>query len=125
MLAPDVVRALLAWQLVQEREAEEWEVSTPAYIATAVDGSPLHPERLTRSFDQMRKLAGLRPTRLHDLRHAYATKLLEEGVPMTVVSKLLGHADIRTTVNTYGHVDVAGGLEVSDRMVATLEIGMG
>ena len=34
----------------------------------------------------------------HDFRHAYATRLLEGGTPLPVVSKLLGHSDIRTTM---------------------------
>jgi integrase len=40
----------------------------------------------------------------HSLRHAAATLLLEEGVPMRVVSELLGHADTRTTAQVYSHV---------------------
>jgi site-specific recombinase XerD len=38
------------------------------------------------------------------LRHAAATILLEEGVPMKVVSELLGHANVRTTQEIYSHV---------------------
>lgn len=40
----------------------------------------------------------------HSLRHATATILLEQGVPMKVVSELLGHADMRTTSEIYSHV---------------------
>ncbi|HEY5847034.1 MAG TPA: site-specific integrase [Microlunatus sp.] len=120
LLAPEVVAALLRWQLVQEEEADQLGVPRPAYVATAADGSPLHPERLTRTFQQLRKLVGLRPVRLHDLRHGYASKLLKEGVPMAVVSMMYGHADIRTTVNIYGHLDVTEGLEAADLAVSEL-----
>jgi integrase len=37
-------------------------------------------------------------------RHTFATRLLEEGVSLKVVTDLLGHEDISTTGNTYSHV---------------------
>jgi site-specific recombinase XerD len=40
----------------------------------------------------------------HSLRHATATLLLEEGVPMKVVAELLGHSSTRITEDTYSHV---------------------
>jgi integrase/recombinase XerD len=41
-----------------------------------------------------------------DRRHAYATRALRDGVPIEVVSKLLGHASITTTAAVYGHLTV-------------------
>jgi integrase len=40
----------------------------------------------------------------HWWRHTAATRLLRNGVPIEVVSKLLGHADITTTSAVYGHL---------------------
>lgn len=40
----------------------------------------------------------------HNLRHTYATRLFEKGVPIKTVQALLGHADIKTTQNIYIHV---------------------
>ena len=37
----------------------------------------------------------------HMLRHTYATRCIESGMSAVVLSKLLGHADIETTLNTY------------------------
>jgi len=40
----------------------------------------------------------------HQLRHSYATGLLRRGVPVEVVSKLLGHRHVTTTIDTYAHL---------------------
>jgi integrase/recombinase XerD len=42
----------------------------------------------------------------HQFRHSYATDLLRRGVPAEVVQKLLGHASISTTIDTYSHLDI-------------------
>jgi integrase len=43
-------------------------------------------------------------TRFHDLRHTAASLLLGEGVPVPVVSQLLGHADSSITLKVYAHL---------------------
>jgi integrase len=39
----------------------------------------------------------------HDLRHSYATWLVSDGVPINVISRLMGHEQITTTLNRYTH----------------------
>jgi integrase len=49
--------------------------------------------------------AGLLPdTTFHDLRHTFASTALGEGVPVSEVSRWLGHKSITTTVDLYGHL---------------------
>lgn len=53
-----------------------------------------------------RAAAGLRKTpRIHDLRHTHASILLSRGAQLFAVSRRLGHKDIQTTANIYGHLD--------------------
>ena len=39
--------------------------------------------------------------KLHDLRHTFATRCIENGIPMKVVQQWLGHSDYQTTANIY------------------------
>ena len=48
--------------------------------------------------------ANLPHMRFHDLRHTAATLLITRGVNIKVVSEMLGHADVATTMRIYAHV---------------------
>lgn len=48
--------------------------------------------------------AGLSRLRFHDLRHLFATHNLQRGEHLKVVSEILGHADVGTTLDLYSHV---------------------
>ena len=42
-------------------------------------GRPIYPQRVTEAFARLRETAGIRPGRLHDVRHTDATHLLTRG----------------------------------------------
>jgi integrase len=69
-----------------------------------VAGEPLHPDAVSKRFGLLVGRAGVRRIRLHDLRHTAATLLLEQVVPLKVVSERLGHSSIRVTADAYQHV---------------------
>jgi integrase len=57
-----------------------------------------------RSFKPLLKKAGLPDIRFHDLRHTFATLMLQNGEHPKVVQEMLGHATIAITMDTYSHV---------------------
>ena len=65
--------------------------------------------------------AGLRPVRLHDLRHGAASLMLGAGVPMAIVSKMLRHSSIGITVDTYHHLDPDTARAASDAIGQLLD----
>jgi integrase len=80
----------------------QWQASN--YLFTTPDGSPLHPDWLTRRFRRLVTLSGLPPVRLHDLRHGAASLALAAGADLKTVQALLGHASIVLTADTYTSV---------------------
>lgn len=50
------------------------------------------------------KLANIKVIRLHDFRHSFASWLLSLGLPITVISKRMRHANIEETLKTYIHL---------------------
>lgn len=61
----------------------------------------LTPRNVERSFVRIAMKAGLDGCNFHSLRHTYATRMFELGVPINVVSKLLGHAKASITSDIY------------------------
>jgi integrase len=62
------------------------------------------PRNVKRKLDALLKAAKLPHYRVHDLRHFCASLLLAQGVPLKVVSDLLGHTRISVTANLHTHV---------------------
>jgi integrase len=67
-------------------------------------GTPLDSRNVTHALQARLVAAGLPRQRFHDLRHACATLLLEQGEELAVVSRVLGHADLSTTADVYAHL---------------------
>jgi integrase len=92
--------------LKQHKQECEWLFCTSK-------GSTINVNNLRcRSWKKLLRKAGLpSTTRIHNVRHSAATLLLSKGVPVKVVSEMLGHADSPITLSVYAHVlpDMQGG----------------
>jgi integrase len=73
---------------------------------------------------KVRERAGLPEVRLHDLRHSFASVALEAGNSLAMIGKLLGHADVKTTLR-YAHLAddplKAAARKISDSIGASME----
>lgn len=59
---------------------------------------------ISTRFGRLCKKLGIRGVRFHDLRHTAATRMIESGISIVAVSKILGHSDIKMTMR-YAHPD--------------------
>jgi integrase len=74
------------------------------YVLTTANNTPIRPRNLQNTFDSILDKASINHNGLHVLRHTFASMLFKKGVDVKTVSELLGHADVRTTYNTYIHL---------------------
>lgn len=84
-------------------------------------GRLIEPTNYNRALTKALKDAGLPHRRIHDLRHSFATLLLEQGVPLVTVSRLLGHGSISVTADVYSHVGEGMRREAADVLDRVLE----
>jgi site-specific recombinase XerD len=65
----------------------------------SIKGNPYSSRSLQEVLQQAKEKAGIvRPGSMHSLRHSFATHLVEKGTDVTMIQKLLGHNDIKTTM---------------------------
>ena len=76
------------------------------YVCVDVIGNLIKPNYVLDLWKLLAK-NNLRHIRFHDLRHTCASLLLANGVPMEQVKEWLGHSEISTTVDIYGHLQYA------------------
>jgi integrase len=88
------------------------------HVFTTGHGTPLASRNVTRWFQDALVRAGLPRQRFHDLRHASATIGIEGGESLYEVSLRLGHANISTTGDVYGHVTPA----MRERSAARMDV---
>jgi len=87
------------------------------YVFVARGGGRLDISAIRRRYKRARDAAGLRPIKLHGLRHA-AGSLIAKNVGVIVARDVLGHADLKTT-NRYLHG------KVDERAVAAMNAAFG
>lgn len=107
------------------RQAAERLAAGPAYtdlgyVAADELGEPYHPEHFSTRFETLIEKAGQRAVRLHDTRHTAASLMLGAGVPVKVVSEMLGHSSPTITLNIYQHTVPSMAKEAGEALSASL-----
>jgi len=90
------------------RELVEWRVRCPKgkhdlVFPNGAGGPENHGNLLNRGFYPALRRAGIKRIRFHDLRHSYASLLIENGEHPKYIQAMLGHSSIKTTMDVYGH----------------------
>ncbi|MFC9884464.1 tyrosine-type recombinase/integrase [Streptomyces libani] len=114
-LDSDTVRALKRHRAQQDKDREEWGSAwvETGRVFTKENSEMLHPANVTRRFIELCEEIGLRPIRLHDLRHGAATLAHAAGADLKGIQEMLGHSSIAITADTYTSL-----LPETDRAIA-------
>lgn len=94
-------------------------IKRDGHVAVDVLGQPLHPGWYGREFARIVRDNGLRPVRLHDVRHAVASIMVRSGLPPAEVAAILGHS-VEVLLGTYTHADDEAKRTVMDSYRARL-----
>ncbi len=94
---------------VMMAELRKWRIACPASELDLIfpngAGQPInHANMLSRHFYPALKDAGLPHIRFHDLRHTYASLLIERGENVKYIQSQLGHSNPTVTLNVYAHL---------------------
>lgn len=106
----DLSDALIAaLQALRRKKQEDWlkqgKNEIPEWVFGNWDGNPVDMNNVKhRGFKVVLTKAGLRQIRFHDLRHTYASLLIQDGQSLAYVKDQLGHSSIKLTVDVYGHL---------------------
>lgn len=102
----DEARKLWAAEQRRRKAAGETVTPWPPYdlVFTTSKGTPLDSVNVSKYFKRHLARLKLPSVRFHDCRHTAASLMLEQGVPLKVISDTLGHSQISLTANTYAHV---------------------
>ena len=77
--------------------------SQDAYVLTGSKTTPLEPRTLEARFKRFLNDHALRSIHFHTLRHTFATRCVEHGIDAKTISEILGHANVKTTLQLYVH----------------------
>lgn len=103
-LTSPLIDALRIYQSEYELQAmmkgTEWQNS--GYVFVNSVGGPVDESRFRKQFYRVLKQNRVRPIRIHDVRHTFATRLIEkDGGMLPAVSKALGHSTVSITMDVY------------------------
>lgn len=105
-LTPSMRDYLLEVKERQEKNKEllEEAYTDSGYICVKDNGVPIDPNFVTHHFLRVLKANDFPAMRFHDVRHSVVYALRKGGCDLKDIQAWLGHSDISTTLNVYGHV---------------------
>lgn len=112
------VEALLLQKERQEQIKERNKVLyvDEDFVFARYDGRYLNQRAFMDDYHAFLKRYKVSDVRFHDLRHTFASLLLDAGESPKIIQELLGHSTITTTMDIYAHVTKQGKLKTVERL---------
>ncbi len=102
-LSPQLRAELRRWRAQQSAAWLARGRSRSAWVFPSSTGTPLDESKARKVFNQILDKAELHRRGPHQMRHTFASLLLQAGVPITYVSQQLGHRDASIRLRVYAH----------------------
>lgn len=97
-LGPSMITELKRWKIACQ--PNKFDLVFPNHAGNPIN----HNNLINRYFNPALKAAGLPKIRFHDLRHTYASLLIEQGENIKYIQSQLGHSSPTVTLNVYAHL---------------------
>src|SRR5262245_33974667 len=91
-------------QLEQRMALGQGKLVAETLVFSTIDGEPMSPNGLSRDWGNFVHAQGLPSVSFHGLRHSHVSALIASGVDPLTISRRIGHANVSTTTNVYGHL---------------------
>jgi len=91
-------------------------------------GTKVYFKILYKDFKRVLRNAGLPQIRFHNLRHTAVTLIISNGIPVVIVSRILGHSKPNVTMNIYAHASVemqSEATQLMENLVSPIPISIG
>ncbi len=86
------------------------------YVFANEIGCPIEPSYLRDVYERILNTAGVPHYKFHTIRHPFATRAIENNMPVKVVSQILGHSSVQLTMDLYCHPSVSAKRNVLEKM---------
>ena len=96
ILPPSLLKTLAVYK---ETVDSEWMFPSPSN-----NGRPRNPSSVRKRLQLILERTGCKKVRFHDLRHTFATMVLEHGMDVKTLSATIGHVSSATTLDIYSHI---------------------
>lgn len=79
------------------------DADSDTYVLTGDSRKPMEPRTMQYRFRKLLKTLGIKYRSFHATRHSFATRCVERGIDAKSLSEVLGHANVKTTLQMYVH----------------------
>lgn len=117
ILDEKTISSLKEWKLLQMKYLFKLGFNKPSFIFTNDENNFTINQAVTERFKIYSERAGLPNIGLHGFRHTHASLLFEADASMKEVQERLGHANIKTTMDTYTHMTKDKKIETTNKLV--------
>lgn len=105
-LIDDLAKDLLEYKekMIEWKRENNYAHSETDFVFCNSQNGAIEPRRYYQYYMEVMEEASIENANFHTLRHTFTTRCLEAGLDIVSVSKILGHAEVQITANTYTHL---------------------